>query len=328
MVNVSIIIPVYNVEKYIIRCMESVRCQTYTDVEVILVDDCGTDASISLVQRFIKDNELIAWKIIHHQKNMGLSVARNTGIQAATGRYVYFLDSDDTISKDCLSVLVDNIENDTDYTMAMFDNVPPQNVFPNFGNGAYLQSDIIEKYIRKEIPWNSVNRLIRKSFLLDNGLFFKEGIISEDLMWNFLLLSYVRKVNLVEKITYHYFVNQNSIMRSCNYNYKYANDLLLIEREMNNIVKERPCVKLDIYHKIVKYEIIPQAILWHHYPIRFKFNVLHSLFLSSEQKDFRKIPFKKRYLFLFSPPLLTIIYILNFWIEEYKTILLKKMRLV
>ena len=101
--KISIIIPIYNVEPYIEDCLQSVMRQTYRGMmECILVDDCGTDNSMKVAEQLIKIyNGPIDFKVLHHEHNRGLSAARNTGIDAACGDYVYFLDSDDWISDDC-----------------------------------------------------------------------------------------------------------------------------------------------------------------------------------------------------------------------------------
>ena len=95
--KVSIIIPIYNVESYIANCLHSVFNQTYKDLEIILVDDCGTDKSMNIAMESInKYKSSFYIKVIHHKENKGLSAARNSGIKEATGDYIYFLDSDDT----------------------------------------------------------------------------------------------------------------------------------------------------------------------------------------------------------------------------------------
>ena len=96
---VSIIIPVYNVATFIVRCLQSVVIQKgVADMELLLVDDCGTDNSIELADNFLKDCKGVNYKVLHHNQNRGLSAARNTGLKAAKGEYVYFLDSDDALS--------------------------------------------------------------------------------------------------------------------------------------------------------------------------------------------------------------------------------------
>ena len=101
---ISIIVPVYNVQEYVIECLESIAAQTYTTgVESILVDDCGTDNSMKAVHDFLDEYQgEIDIRIARHEHNRGLSAARNTGIMNAKGKYLLFVDSDDTISANCL----------------------------------------------------------------------------------------------------------------------------------------------------------------------------------------------------------------------------------
>lgn len=91
---ISVIVPVYNVEGYLDECLNSIRQQTYTNIEILLVEDCSTDSSMTVLQAHLVDTRL---KLIPHQKNRGISVARNTGVEAATGDYLIFVDSDDII---------------------------------------------------------------------------------------------------------------------------------------------------------------------------------------------------------------------------------------
>lgn len=110
--KISIIIPVYNVAQYIEECLNSVIAQTYMgDMECLIVDDCGTDDSIAIAKRIIQDYQgNIKFQILYHEHNRGLSAARNTGIEASTGDYLYFLDSDDSIIPECLELMVEILE--------------------------------------------------------------------------------------------------------------------------------------------------------------------------------------------------------------------------
>ncbi len=103
--KISIIIPVYNVAPYIEQCIESVLSQDYEDIEVIIVDDCGTDNSMELVREMIAGTSKEI-HILKHDHNRGFAAGRNTGIKNAVGNYIYFLDSDDYIEPDCISRLV------------------------------------------------------------------------------------------------------------------------------------------------------------------------------------------------------------------------------
>ena len=112
--KVSIIIPVYNVAPYIKDCLMSVMRQTYAGlVECIVVDDCGTDESIAVAERLIAEYKgPIRFEILHHDHRRGLSAARNTGMHKATGEYIFFIDSDDEITEDCLEKMMAVVEAD------------------------------------------------------------------------------------------------------------------------------------------------------------------------------------------------------------------------
>ena len=108
MLGVSIVVPVYNVAPYIESCLKSVMGQTYAgDMECLLVDDCGSDDSMAIAERMIGAyTGPIRFQILHHEHNRGLSAARNTGTDAATGDYVLYLDSDDELTQDCIERLM------------------------------------------------------------------------------------------------------------------------------------------------------------------------------------------------------------------------------
>lgn len=101
---ISIIVPIYNVKDYVKDCIDSIQNQTYKDYEVILVDDCGRDDSVAIAENMLKEGH-VNYLILHHDHNRGLSAARNTGFAKAKGEYVLFVDSDDTLSLDCLENL-------------------------------------------------------------------------------------------------------------------------------------------------------------------------------------------------------------------------------
>ena len=104
---ISIIVPIYNVEEFIAECLQSVVAQTYRDYELILVDDCGTDGSMSVAARFASHPALEGkMRILRHDRNRGLSAARNTGTAAAKGKYILFLDVDDSLSPEFLQFLL------------------------------------------------------------------------------------------------------------------------------------------------------------------------------------------------------------------------------
>ena len=110
--QVSIIIPIYNVEKYIKECLKSVVTQGLTDYEILCIDDCGQDKSIDIVNEFKSQYNLNNLFIIKHDNNKGLSAARNTGIEHARGEYLFFLDSDDFLEKNSIYNLYNIAKNE------------------------------------------------------------------------------------------------------------------------------------------------------------------------------------------------------------------------
>lgn len=222
-INVSIIVPVYNVEKYIERCLESIVAQTYRNLEVIFVDDCGQDDSIGIVERFIADYDGgISLSIVHHDKNSGLSASRNTGIKAARGKYVYFLDSDDYISADCISLLYSKIEEDATIQMVVGNYKIIGGLYfdpMNLPQRSYTSEEIIKYQFAYSIYTMAWNKLVSKEFIIDNGLFFQEGIIHEDNLWSFSMACCLRKIAVVLKPTYNYIIRSGSIITKNDVNY-------------------------------------------------------------------------------------------------------------
>lgn len=204
-VKVTIVIPLYQVEDFIESCLDSVAEQTYNGpIECIIIDDCGTDRSNQIVEEFItryKGN--IEFRLLHHQYNRGLSAARNTGIEYATGEYVYFLDSDDKITLDCIEKLVKPLENYRyDFVTADFNIVGGRPVTTNLKAKNEFKSGIKEAYYKKEWNVTAWNKLCNIDFLKRNHLKFKEGIIHEDILWSFYLANYAQSMYALEDKTY------------------------------------------------------------------------------------------------------------------------------
>lgn len=218
--KVTIIIPIYNVSEYITRCLESVSKQTYSDIECILIDDCGTDTSMEIADNYINQKtDSIHFRIIHHDHNQGLSAARNTGIDNATGDYIFFLDSDDSITPDCIEI------------MAKLANKYPQAAYVQ-GNtvtkGESLMShqykciapeycdnkEELEELILSKTLTTAWNKLLKRSFIIDHSLYFPTGIVIEDTYWSYFLAKYSSAVAFTNERTYYYFKNNNSIINA------------------------------------------------------------------------------------------------------------------
>lgn len=218
--KVSIIIPVYNVAPYIERCLQSVEAQTYHHIECILIDDCGTDGSMYAVEQFINNyNGEICFSIIQHQQNQGLSAARNTGLKAATGEYVFFLDSDDAITPHCIEILSCLAEKypNADYIQGNIVTGAKQLMegtidsdIPEFCE----EKQLLESIILCKTHRTAWNRLIKRSFLIDNSLFFPVGLLMEDHYWTYFVSKHAHAVAFTYKGTYLYYKNNESIVNS------------------------------------------------------------------------------------------------------------------
>ena len=214
--KVTIVIPVYNVASYITDCLESVRNQSYQDLEVILVDDCGTDDSMSIIQEYLECHTFAEVKILHHTHNRGLSAARNTGLKAATGEYVFFLDSDDEITDNCITVMVKPTEKfHYDFVIADYEAIGSDKEYPplTLSEGAIGNNEnILYSYAQGKWYMMAWNKLCHREFLLANSLFFEEGLLHEDVIWSFKLACKAQSVYAVQTSTYRYRIRTASIM--------------------------------------------------------------------------------------------------------------------
>lgn len=215
-IKISIIIPVYNVAPYIQACLKSVKSQTYKNIEVIFVDDCGTDNSIALATEFLAGCKGINYQILHHAQNGGLSAARNTGLKAAKGEYVYFLDSDDVLTEDALGKLMKPLE-DQHYDLVVGDYV----TYPNPVTSSMLvlpegpvmgQKNILRTYAQGLWYVMAWNKLCSREFLMENNLFFEEGLLHEDVIWTFKVACKAASMYVVKQPTYIYSIREASIM--------------------------------------------------------------------------------------------------------------------
>ena len=228
--SVSIIVPVYNVELFVADCIKSVMQQTYDGrMECIVVDDCGTDNSISIVNELIEEYRGdIVFKVLHHTKNRGLSAARNTGMDVATGDYIFFLDSDDELFPDSIANLAKPLENDCYDVVAGFVKYltvkSPDQVFDcNGPQELNISEDILLRQPRILRTYKSLwavvawNRLYRAAFLHQYELRFKEGLLYEDNPWSFQIACVAESLYIVSKTTYVHKLRDGSIMdmRNC-----------------------------------------------------------------------------------------------------------------
>ena len=206
----SVIIPIYNVEKYLNRCVDSVINQHLLDIELILVDDGSPDRCPEICDDYSDKYDFI--KVIH-KKNGGLSEARNYGLENAKGEYIIFMDSDDWWNSEvAVRKLMDYALKHTDVDMFLFDGLDyiegdgffQRNEHQNFRNidvssvGAYYQSLLNNGNL--EVSANT--KILKRQFLIDNQLFFTPNLLSEDNEWMMRVLRVAKKVDKLEEPLY------------------------------------------------------------------------------------------------------------------------------
>lgn len=220
--DITVIIPAYNSEKHLDRCLDSVKAALVDDIkiEIIIVNDGSTDTTGKIADDFSKGRPFV--KVIH-QNNAGLSEARNAAIKIAQGRYIYFLDSDDTVFPDTFSRLWKHVEKHPSVDM-----VYGQTQVTDSGNVELLKFlNLKDKHAREfddskrvrkvhlRLPEIACNKLIKTKFLIDNGLFFKPGLIHEDFHWHLRAYECVKSYAVeFGTPTYLYFSTHNSITDS------------------------------------------------------------------------------------------------------------------
>lgn len=255
-IKVSIVIPVYKVEKYIKRCLRSVFNQTYANIECIIVNDCTPDNSFIIAKKIVESYQgSIDFKVVEHEKNKGLSEARNTGIKMATGHYYFFLDSDDAIPPTSIEKLVETaLLNDCpEIVMGVTKGVDANGnnveVSSAQTKSFYDNSEVFQGYLNNLWYVIACNKLVKNDIFTDHKTFFLPGITHEDVMWSFEISTYVNKIILCHFVTYHYYIGDtDSISRSV-WNAKRVNDsITILERKAIYLerVSDRKCLARHI----------------------------------------------------------------------------------
>lgn len=214
--TISIIIPVYNTEAYLEKCLDSIFAQTFQDFEVIVVNDGSPDNSQAIIDRYreIYPDKLVALQ----QKNAGQAAARNHGLQIARGEYIQFVDSDDYLHPEALETTYRIVrEKQLDVLCYKAYQVRDEQLAIPF-ELPFVCEDPCRKYIITEVmAWN---KLIRKNLLTDNNLFFNQGRIYEDLELIPQLALYTDKIAFLEDRLYYYLIRSGSTMQQIRYNPK------------------------------------------------------------------------------------------------------------
>ena len=208
---ISIIIPVYNVEKYIIECLESVKNQTFTDFEVIVVNDGTKDNSAIIAQEYIEKNNLTNFYIIN-KENGGLSSARNAGLDNAKGKWIYLLDSDDWLEPDAMQILVDCLNKyDVDLVIEGYQAYDESTGAVEVWNNYPFEYGVLPDDLWGLHSFSfSVARLYKKSIIDEHKVRFDERIeYAEDNAWQFDYNSHVKSYACTNRVGYNYRINRS-----------------------------------------------------------------------------------------------------------------------
>lgn len=244
--SVSIIIPVYQVENYIERCVSSVMRQTYSHsaIECILVDDCGTDNSIMLAQKCIGNYKGdIQFKIIHNEHNCGLSISRNNGMKIATGDYIFFLDSDDYISDDCIEKMVNLIHKHPEVDIVKGNHLDRSRnetiISAHIPSSVIKKKELIKLFFLGYVPCMAWNTLISRFLIVKYHLAFIPHLIYEDVLWSFYLFRKVNAFLFVQDVTLFYETNPHSITHSEHKDEElYTKSIITILKDMQNHIED------------------------------------------------------------------------------------------
>ena len=216
MAKLSIIVPVYNVEKYLPKCLESLTNQTLKDIEIICVNDGSMDNSLAILKEFASKDSRI--RIIDN-RHQGVAKTRNTGIEQATGEYIGFVDSDDFIDIDFFEKLY-NSATKSNSDIAIASILKHKNFF-NIYNAKYTKEETaitIQDKIKlcgdkKHFFFYAWNKIYKSSLIKKNNIEFSEGQIYEDVMFAIRALYYSNKIISVSKTKYHYVEHENSLTK-------------------------------------------------------------------------------------------------------------------
>ncbi|MCL2204075.1 MAG: glycosyltransferase [Defluviitaleaceae bacterium] len=213
--KISVVIPCYNVEKYIVKCLESVLAQTYSNLEVIVVNDGSTDATASLVERFVPDSRV---KFIN-QANAGVSAARNAGMAAATGELLAFVDSDDYLELSMYEkLLLTMTEANADMAVCNYNLVYDDHVDMQYSKMERQIVDVWEdvysyfaRFCACPRPNNYIwTRLYKTEMVKKSGIVFEQYKLGDDTLFNFKLLPHISRVAFTPEGMYNYFQRSNS----------------------------------------------------------------------------------------------------------------------
>ena len=250
---ISVVVPIYNVEEYLDKCVESIINQTYKNLEIILVDDGSPDNSPMMCDEWSKKDKRI--KVIH-KKNGGVSSARNIGIDKSKGEWITFVDADDWLEKTYVEDMYNiSIDFDSKYVCCGFKKIYSGNAELINSNGELIElnsKDYLISLLNVQNGYGFVHmKLIRKD-LINNIRFDEELPVGEDALFNIQLCENLDKAIIYNKALYNYRINTNSVVRKYDVNYaeKYTNSMMKMKDYINK-KHNNELIKTNVFNYIV-----------------------------------------------------------------------------
>lgn len=260
-IKISIIVPVYKVERELDRCVKSLLGQTYQNIEIILVDDGSPDCCPEMCDEFARQDNRV--KVVH-KKNGGLSDARNAGLKVASGEYVLYVDSDDYIDLDsCERFMKARNNEDVDIVVgnAIMEKKDGNELINHSATPegiTYASKDFVEQAIKAN-QWYAPAwfNMYKKNFLLDNNLYFEKGIYFEDVQMLPRVFLAANTIRCMNGTFYHYIVRNNSIMTSGKKDAARIRDSISIYEQWFSLFKKINDAELQryLYGVLIKYYI-------------------------------------------------------------------------
>jgi len=245
--DISVIIPIYNSEKELKRMLDCVVAQTFRDIEIICVDDGSTDSSGKICDDYARKDS--RFKVVH-QKNKGVSAARNTGLSLASGKYVSFLDSDDIIELHMLEKLFDAARDNAADLVTCDLVCNNDHIKCNLEERIYHKKELFNEVLPRFTQGNSiavfcpVNKLYRRSMLLEHQISWNENIsFQEDLMFTVTVFACASSMVYVKGAYYHYLQESGGLCSS--YRENAGNKFIYARNEFDRLIKKYQMVNLD-----------------------------------------------------------------------------------
>lgn len=256
---VSVLVPIYNVEKYIERCARSIFEQAYENLEIIFVNDCTPDNSVGVLRKVLAEypNRIAQTQIINHEKNLGLAGARLTGLKTSTGKYIQNIDSDDYIDKNMISEMVALAEQEkAGITICDF-----MYVYTNKKEHIYVNPPLdplscLECVLVGIVHSSVCNKLIRRDLFINNRIHQFVGLdLREDFSVLYKLVYYCKRIAYLPKAYYYYRQNASSMVN--NYNEKSGKSGLLLIDDLSHFIEKERLGEIDSRLKeMVNYKIV------------------------------------------------------------------------